>query len=97
MALPPTLTRKYYRERTNPRLKVSSQAGNPIGRCGSGSRWLRFAFDVMDWPPHVNFAAIVGIDFLARHKAVVDVCGDSLHLVAASGEKVAAALRLGSP
>ena len=49
MALPPTLTRKYYRERTNPRLKVSSQAGNPIGRCGSGSRWMRFAFDVMDW------------------------------------------------
>ena len=51
------------------------------------------AFDVMDWPPHVNFAAIVGIDFLARHKAVIDVCGDSLQLVAASGEKVAAALR----
>ena len=47
------------------------------------------AFEVMDWPPHVNFAAIVGIDFLARHKAVIDVCGDSLQLVAASGDATA--------
>ena len=49
MALPATLTRQYYRERTNPRLYVSSQAGTAIGRCGKGSRWLRTAFDVMDW------------------------------------------------
>ena len=48
---------------------------------------------VMAWPPHVNFVAIIGIDFLARHKAMIDVCGNSVKLVAASGQSVEAKLR----
>jgi len=51
------------------------------------------AFDVMSWPPHVNFEAIIGIDFLARHKAMIDVCGNSVKLVAPTGESVEAVLR----
>ena len=48
MALPPTLTRTYYRERTNPRMPIATRTGGYVGRCGKGSRWLRAAFDVMD-------------------------------------------------
>jgi hypothetical protein len=50
------------------------------------------AFDVMEWPPHVKFEAIIGIDFLARYKAVVDVGSNALRLVAPTGEKAEAVL-----
>ena len=48
VALPPTLLRSYYRERSNPRQTQSNHGGTPIQRCGLGSRWLRFAFDIED-------------------------------------------------
>ena len=49
VALPPTMLRSYYRERTNPRQTATNHAGTPIGRCGIGSRWIRFAFDIEDF------------------------------------------------
>lgn len=56
------------------------------------------AFDVMSWPPHVTFDAILGIDFLVRYKALIDVCGNTLRLVAPSGENLVAVLGLdGAP
>ena len=48
MALPPTLTRQYYRQRSNPRLPISVRAGAYLGRCSRGSRWLRASFDTTD-------------------------------------------------
>ena len=48
VALPATLLRTYYRERTNPRQTQTNHAGTPIGRCGLGARYLRFAFDIED-------------------------------------------------
>ena len=59
-----------------------------------GAPLFEVAFDVMDWPPHVKFEAIIGIDFLARYKAVVDVGANALRLVAPTGEKAEAVLRL---
>ena len=44
--------------------------------------FFEVAFDVMAWPPHVNFDAIIGIDFLARYKATIDVSGNTLRLTA---------------
>ena len=46
------------------------------------------AFDVMTWPPHVSFDAILGIDFLARHKALIDVCCNKLRLTTQSSEEI---------
>ena len=60
---------------------------------GAAPVHFEVAFDVMTWPPHVSFVAIIGIDFLARHKAMIDVCGNSVKLVAASGQSVEAVLR----
>lgn len=41
---------------------------------------LEVAVDVMQWPVHAHFDAILGIDFLTRYKAVIDVCDSSLSL-----------------
>ena len=41
--------------------------------CGSSAD-LEVAFDVMEFPSHATFDAILGIDFLARHRALIDVC-----------------------
>lgn len=45
---------------------------------GSGSVDLEASFDVMDFPSHAHFDAILGIDFLVRHKALIDVVECSL-------------------
>ena len=47
---------------------------------GDDAPLFEVAFDVMSWPEHVNFEAIIGIDFLARYKATIDVCGKALCL-----------------
>ena len=78
MALPATLTRQYYRERTNPRLYVSSQAGTAISRCGEGSRWLRTAFDVMDWHRYLRVVPST------QHKQFLFYIDDNLRTVQAT-------------
>ena len=60
-AMPATLLRSYYRERTNPRQTQTNHAGTPIGRCGLGSRWIRFAFDIEDF--HKPLSVSVGWGF----------------------------------
>lgn len=54
---------------------------------------LEVAFDVMTWPPHVDFEAIIGIDFLARNKGLIDVCRNTLQLTTLTGERLRAPLR----
>ena len=51
------------------------------------------AFDVMSWPPNVNFECIIGIDFLVRYKAKIDLLSNTLQLCTPSGEDVSAKLR----
>ena len=51
------------------------------------------AFDVMSWPPNVNFECIIGIDFLARYKAKIDLFSNTLQLCVPDGEDVFAKLR----
>ena len=43
------------------------------------------AFDVMEWPPHVEFDAIIGIDFLVRAKAKIDLVSFSMTITDAKG------------
>ena len=46
--IPPTLLRKYYRERTNPRTPINSAAGVARHLCEPGSRFHRFSFNQLD-------------------------------------------------
>ena len=63
------------------------------GAAGTGVQ-LEAAFDVMEWPKSATFDAILGIDFLVRYKAIIDVCGNALTLVdGANAEKVQVTLR----
>ena len=63
------------------------------GAAGTGVQ-LEAALDVMEWPKSATFDAILGIDFLVRYKAVIDVCGNALTLVdGANAEKVQVTLR----
>ena len=49
--------------------------------CADGTTiQLEVAVDVMQWPAHAHFDAILGIDFLIRYRAVIDVCDSSLSL-----------------
>ena len=64
----------------------TTTASNPL---------FEVAFDVMTWPPNVCFDAILGIDFLARHKALIDVCANTMRITTQpSGETVEVPLRL---
>jgi hypothetical protein len=48
MALAPTFSRAYYRERSNPRLPAADHVGRIIGPCERQSRWHKFAFNQRD-------------------------------------------------
>ena len=48
----------------------------------------------MSFPPHTTFDAILGIDFLVRYQALIDVVGNTLRLVTPAGENLVAVLKL---
>eukprot|EP01125_Pyxidicula_operculata_P014519 TRINITY_DN483_c0_g6_i1.p1 TRINITY_DN483_c0_g6~~TRINITY_DN483_c0_g6_i1.p1 ORF type:complete len:1985 (+),score=368.79 TRINITY_DN483_c0_g6_i1:207-6161(+) len=48
MALPSTLLRSYFRQRTNNRQLVTGDVGTVIQPCEAGSRWHRYAFTYRD-------------------------------------------------
>ena len=67
----------------------------PSGAATTPPAQFEIAFDVMSWPPHVSFEAIIGIDFLARYRATIDVCGNAVSLTppGEGSEAVVATLR----
>ena len=91
----PRQGRVHYAKVTLGRSAVSDEADQD-GAASSAGIQLEAAFDVLLWPPQAKFDAIIGIDFLARHQALVDISGCKLRLIAPAGEAVNAELRLES-
>jgi uncharacterized protein (DUF1800 family)/uncharacterized protein (DUF1501 family) len=58
--IPPTLLRRYYRERTNPRTPVNSAAGVARHFCEPGSRFHRFSFNQLDLQKSLNISHVNG-------------------------------------
>lgn len=59
----------------------------------SANQYYEVAFDVMEFPPHMAFDAIIGIDFLMRYRAKIDLVDSTLSIADATGTWQTVSLR----
>jgi hypothetical protein len=85
-AVPPTATATANSTQAKVKDTTSEkQAAADAQSAGSSSasatcHYYEVAFDVMEFPPHVTFDAIIGIDFLVRHRAKIDLVDGTVAL-----------------
>lgn len=70
MALPPTLHRAYYRQRTNPRLDHHHSHGALRSACTNGSRWHAYALTIHDVGSRVTITSRNGVALLMVNNLV---------------------------